>query len=274
MGLLSYIRKFAQTPPPLPPPPPAGPSQADYDMRVAELEEQKNLRLNNTFEFVRRFEHLHGPMHVDGNAIAKLARLTGTSLLEGCHILKALRDTRDVSGDWCEYGVATGRTSAMLAQAISKHRTLWLYDSFEGLPAPHASKDVLIDDLYSKGSMAAYEGMLSFPEQIVLGELANVRPGTDWFRITKGWITAESLKTTSPDRIAFAYLDMDFYQSTLDVLLMLLERMPRGGVAIIDDYGQFSEGVRTAVSEVMTANPGAWSLDHPFSSKFVVLTRQ
>ena len=109
----------------------------------------------------------------------------------------------------------------MLAQAIGKRRTLWLYDSFEGLPAPHASKDVLIDDRYNKGSMAAYEGMLSFPEQIVLGELANVRPGTDWFRITKGWITAESLKATSPDRIAFAYLDMDFYQSTLDVLLML-----------------------------------------------------
>jgi len=230
--------------------------------------------LNNTFEFVRLFEHLHGPMHVNGNVMAKLARLTGTSLLEGCYILKALRDTREVSGDWCEYGVATGRTSAMLAQAINKPRTLWLYDSFEGLPAPHASKDVLIDDLYNKGSMAAYQGMLSFPEQIVRGELSAVRSGDDWFKIMKGWITAESLPTISPAQVAFAYLDMDFYQSTLDVLVMLLERMPKGGVAIVDDYGQFSEGVRTAVSEVMAANPGAWSLDHPFSSKFVVLTRQ
>lgn len=265
MNLLSRFRKA--------PPVLSDTLQAEYDMRVAELEEQKNIRSSNTYEFMRLFEHLHGPLNFDGHVIARLARLTGTSLLEGAYILKALRDTQAVAGDWCEYGVATGRTSALLAQAIKPPRKLWLYDSFEGLPAPHASKDVLITDLYNKGSMEAYQGMLSFPEQIVRGELASVRPGDDWFRITKGWITAESLKTTSPAQIAFAYLDMDFYQSTLDVLLMLVELMPKGGVAIVDDYGQFSEGVRIAVSEIMEAHPGAWSLEHPFTSKFVVLTR-
>jgi hypothetical protein len=245
-------------------------------MTVLELQEQKDYRRTAVRELITLFEALYGvDLGIDDPIVDRLTRIAGTTLLEAAFILKSLAETREIEGDWCEYGVAHGRTSALLAQVMLKEargRTLWLYDSFEGLPAPH-KKDVLLNDIYKKGSMAAYEGMLSFPEETLRGELAFVDAGTDWFKIKKGWITSESLKTGSPDRITFAYLDMDFYRSTLDVLGFLVERMPAGGIAVIDDYGVFSEGVRTAVAEVMTAHPAAFALETPFNSKFAVMKR-
>ena len=66
---------------------------------------------------------------------------------------------------------------------------------------------------------------------------------------------------------------MDFYQSTYDVISFLIERMSKGGIAVIDDYGFFSAGVKTAVTEIFTKYPDAFSLEHPFNDKFVILTR-
>jgi hypothetical protein len=247
-----------------------------HSITVLELQEQKDYRRTAVTELITLFEALYSvDLGTDHRIVDRLARLAGTTLLEAAFILKSLAETRKIEGDWCEYGVAHGRTSALLAEVMLKEgrgRTLWLYDSFEGLPAPH-EKDVLLNDIYEKGSMAAYEGMLSFPEEILRRELATIDPGADWFKIKKGWITRESLETCSPDRITFAYLDMDFYQSTLDVLNLLVERMPAGGIVVIDDYGVFSDGVRTAVAEVMTAHPAAFALENPFNSKFAVMKR-
>jgi O-methyltransferase len=206
----------------------------------------------------------------------RLVRLAGTSLLEAAFILRSLDNVKYIPGDWCEYGVAHGRTSALLAQTMFQHsgdRKLWLYDSFEGLPKPH-EKDILLHDIFDKKSMQAYAGAISIPEQYLRNELASVNSDFSRFEIVKGWITLESLHNRSPQTISFAYLDMDFYQSTYDVLKFLIHRMPRGGIVVIDDYGFFSEGVRTAVAEILAENPGAFSFQHPFEDKFVILTRQ
>ena len=249
----------------------------DHRRTVLELREQKEYRRTDARELITLFETLYGlDLGVDKKILDRLARLAGTTVLEAAFILKALAETREIEGDWCEYGVAHGRTSALLAQVMLKGgrgRTLWLYNPFEGLPAPH-EKDVLLNDIYGKGSIAAYEGMLSFSEETLRRSCATVDTDTEWFKITKGWITSESLETSSPHQIAFAYLDMDFYQSTLDVLDLLLERMPAGGMAVIDDYGVFSEEIRPqAVAEVMGAHPAAFVLENPFNSKFAVMKR-
>src|SRR5258708_40071872 len=44
-----------------------------------------------------------------------------------------------VPGDIVECGVAQGGTAALLATAVRQSaRTMWLYDSFEGLPTPES----------------------------------------------------------------------------------------------------------------------------------------
>ena len=190
--------------------------------------------------------------------------------------MKSLDNVKYISGDWCEYGVAQGKTSALIAEVMlaeSNDRMLWLYDSFEGLPQPH-EKDILLHDIFQKKTMAAYEGTISIPERFVTSELESVTTDLSRFCITKGWITEESLRAKSPEKISFAYLDMDFYQSTYDVISFLIERMHKGGIAVIDDYGFFSAGVKTAVNEILLKYPGAFSLEHPFNDKFVILVRQ
>lgn len=248
----------------------------EYNVLKHEYDEQVGRNLGNIKNFCVVFNKLHNiDIPLDKGIIEGLNRLAGTTLLEAGYILKALRETRNVPGDWCEYGVAHGRTSALLAAALKYEgsaRKLWLYDSFEGLPAPH-EKDVLIDDIYKKGKIEEYAGYLSFPEQYAIDEVRKKGLLDEQFNIVKGWITAESLHKNSPSQISFAYLDMDFYQSTYDVLKNLFARMPVGGVAVVDDYGFFSEGVRTAVSEIQAEYPGVFEFENPFGDKFAILKR-
>src|SRR6185369_461009 len=85
-------------------------------------------------------------------------RLDGTQISESLYILNALKETRLIAGDVCEFGVAQGFTSAMLGYNIkSTNKKLWLFDSFKGLPQP-SSKDKLINDIFNLKSMDAYEG--------------------------------------------------------------------------------------------------------------------
>lgn len=241
------------------------------------LGEQVAHRTNNVSDFFKIFNVVQKTkITLTPEIQYRLSRLAGTTLLESAYILKSLDLIEGVQGDWCEYGVAHGKTSALLAQVMLRKpttRKLWLYDSFKGLPRPH-DKDILLHDIFRKETIAAYEGEISIPERYVTAELQSVTPNMEHFRIVKGWINLDSLKAQSPDQISFAYLDMDFYQSTYEVLKFLIDRMPKGGMAVIDDYGFFSEGVRTAVCEIVNEFPGNYSFEHPFGDKFVVLTRQ
>jgi len=76
------------------------------------------------------------------------------------------------------------------------------------LPKPY-EKDVLIHDIFNKGTMAAYEGEICMPERYVREKLESVSKNSDRFNIINGWVTPDHLAQHSPDAIAFAFLDMD-----------------------------------------------------------------
>lgn len=65
-------------------------------------------------------------------------RLRGTPPTEAFYILEGLNRTRQVPGDVCEFGVAQGETSALIANEIRDvtSRKIYLYDLFESLPKP------------------------------------------------------------------------------------------------------------------------------------------
>ena len=66
-----------------------------------------------------------------------LGDLMGTSPSEAYFIVESLARTQHLGGDVCEFGVAQGRTSALIAnELLAKNRKLHLFDSFSGLPAP------------------------------------------------------------------------------------------------------------------------------------------
>lgn len=245
-------------------------------LQKRENEELTGHRLQGIRELVRVIRATIFPELVVSEAsLQRINRLTGTTSLEALYILESLRRTATVPGDICEFGVAQGRTSGLLASVLletGSEKNLWLYDSFEGLPRP-SLKDVLLHDLYGRGSMASYEGVFAIPEHFVRTELDQLSFPREKTRIVKGWVEQQVLEGRLPSQVSFAYLDMDLYQSTKDVLCALITRMPPGGRVVVDDYGFFSSGVRTAISEIGSEFPGYYEFEHPFESKFVLLTK-
>lgn len=214
-------------------------------------------------------------LKIDGYQLNSMLKLQGTPVFQALFIID-LSKTQSIEGDVCEYGVAFGRTSALIAatlNALGSHKRLWLYDLFEGLPKPH-QKDEMLNDILDLGAIDKYQGIFAAPEDFVKREVEQVAFPPDRTHICKGWIEAPTLPDRSPTKISFCYLDMDFYQSTKDVLLLLLERAPKGGRAILDDYNFFSKGPKTAVEEIMRDYPDAFALQNPYEEKFAVLIRQ
>ena len=55
-----------------------------------------------------------------------------------------------------------------------------------------------------------------------------------------------------PEKIAFAFLDGDFYESIKDSLRLVIPKMSRDGVIIVHDYTNLAlPGVKRAVDECL-----------------------
>lgn len=208
-----------------------------------------------------------------------MGRLLGTLPSEAFAIVQGLARTRGLSGDVAEFGVAQGRTSALIANELkADDRTFHLFDSFEGMPQP-TEKDTLIDDPSRLGSIEAYAGTWRFPEELVASLLTEVGFPTKRTRIHTGFIEEVLQRQVElPSAVSFAYLDFDFYQPIRVTLDFLDERLPVGGMVLVDDYGFFSTGAQAAVDEFVaernrsSARYAIEVADEAFG-KFATLTR-
>jgi len=182
-----------------------------------------------------------------------LARLAGTPPSEAYFIVQALAQCKNLDGDVCEFGVAQGETSALIANeiALSSNKILHLFDSFEGLPKP-SEKDELKDDIFALGSMEAYAGTMSCPEDMVHARLKAISFPSQRHVIHKGFIEQVLHKDENlPEEVCFAYVDFDFYEPTKITLEFLHKTTPNGAMIIVDDYDFFSTGPKTAVDEFL-----------------------
>lgn len=159
---------------------------------------------------------------------------------------KALGHIENLPGDVCEFGVAQGETSALIASEISNSsKVLHLFDSFAGLPAP-TDKDQLKDDIFSLGSMDAYQGEMSCPLDMVKGRLAMIGFPESKYQIYQSFIE-ELVKTKNgfPEMVSFAYVDFDFYEPIKIALEYLITSLSKGGVIMVDYYNFFSTGAKS-----------------------------
>ena len=180
-----------------------------------------------------------------------LTRLLGTPPAEAYHIVEALAVTRDIGGDVCEFGIAQGETSALIANEIrGTGKTLHLFDSFQGLSEP-TEEDQLKDDIFSLGSIEAYAGTMAYSPEKVRSRLAAIDFPESRFVIHPGFIDVtfgtgiESL----PDEVSFAYIDFDLYEPIMIALEYLGHHLSPGGIVIVDDYDHFSTGAKSAVDQ-------------------------
>lgn len=184
-----------------------------------------------------------------------LLGLRGTELIEALYIIYHLNETKKLKGDVCEFGVATGATSAMLGNEIIKTKAnLWLYDSFNGLSKP-SKKDILINDIFGYKKMSRYYGSMKYDISNVKEELRKINFPEKRTKIIPGYIEkVAKAEANFPKKIKFAYIDFDLYNPTLLALEILSSRMVKAGTIIVDDYNFFSRGVKTAVENFLRKN--------------------
>lgn len=204
-----------------------------------------------------------------------LFNLFGTTIGEGLYICGHLNRCLHLPGSVCEFGIAQGATSRLLANEIRQtNKDLWLFDSFEGLPEP-TEQDNLIDDIFNLGSMDAYAGTMKCSPDQVRANLAAIDFDDSRVRIKPGWIDDTFEQGDLPEQVCFAYVDFDFYDPIRITLDYLDKAVPPGGAVIVDDYGFFSSGAATAVDEFLDRTEGRWRKLMPLepAGKFCILLR-
>ena len=147
---------------------------------------------------------------------------------------------QNIEGDVTEFGCYVGESSKYLMKTLLENNSdkkLYVYDSFEGLPP--LSK-------WEEGT-GWREGTLKSTEQILISNFVenNLPPPIihkDWFKN----VPEDKL----PEKISFAFLDGDFYDSIYDSLNKIFDRVSDGGYICFHDYQRPDlPGVRAAIED-------------------------
>jgi hypothetical protein len=164
-----------------------------------------------------------------------------------------------VPGDLVECGVWKGGSSMMMALALAHFgdttRTLYLYDTFAGMPAP-GELDV---DYKGADSAPTWESLQRdghnewcySPLDEVKRNLARTGYPAERVVYVQGKVE-DTIPGTLPERTALLRLDTDWYSSTRHELEHLYPGLVAGGVLVLDDYGTW-QGARQATDEYFAA---------------------
>ena len=194
----------------------------------------------------------------------------------GLFLIEYLHQSLTREGDVCEFGVGQGVISALLSyEIINTNKNIWLFDSFEGFAKP-SDKDILMNDILDLGSVEAYQGGMSFPEDMVRARLSDIHFPPDRLRILPGFIDKTIHGPNLPQMVCFAYVDFDFYEPILTALHFLDTVIQPGGFIIVDDYDFFSKGVKSAVDEFFESRKEKYTMQFPVKTggKFCIMCRK
>ena len=201
-------------------------------------------------DLVRRYP-ADAPARVEGHDWPADA-LTMVGLLRLDHlqsyIERVLAD--DIPGDLIECGVWRGGACIFMRgvlKAYAAGRTVWVADSFRGLPKADAAA-LESDRRQRLWSFAS----LSVPEQQVRANFDRFGLLDEQVRFLPGWFE-DSLAKAPIERLAVLRLDGDMYGSTHTALWALYPKLSAGGYCIVDDYFAVP-GARQAVDEFRSAN--------------------
>jgi O-methyltransferase len=157
---------------------------------------------------------------------------------------------RGVPGDVIEAGVWRGG-AVIFMRAVLKalgvsNRTVWVADSFAGLPPPTGEYPADIGDEHYKNRF------LAVSLEDVRRNFARYGLLDDQVRFLVGWFS-DTLPEAPIEQLAVLRVDGDMYESTMDVLRHLYPKLSPGGYVIVDDYGAL-EQCRLAVEDYRSEN--------------------
>ncbi len=184
----------------------------------------------------------------------EVSSFTMTSMERGYGLYTAVNYLQDrgIKGDFVECGVWKGGSCMLMIRTLQQlnvdSRSIWLYDTFAGMPEPGV-EDIIawngssVKDKWENNSFDHW----AVSRETVLDNLKPLDYPQNRIRAVEGDV-AVTLQQELPESISLLRLDTDWYASTCVELELLYPRLVPGGVLIIDDYGHF-EGARRAVDE-------------------------
>ena len=162
--------------------------------------------------------------------------------LRGLHWAVRYVVQNKITGDLVECGAAKGGSAALMAltlRQLKEHRRIWLFDTFEGLPAPTAEDpDYAIANLFTGDCLGTLDEVRSLFARLEILDEANFVKG----------LFQDTLAHTPIPPIAVLHIDGDWYQSVKVCLEKLYDKVVPGGIIQFDDYGYW-QGARKAVDE-------------------------
>ena len=155
----------------------------------------------------------------------------------------------NIEGDIVECGVWKGGNILGSMEYCYYHgidKTIWAYDTFEGMTNP-TQFDINLNDQSAStifNSVKCESSLTEFSKTINMSQ-----PNKTKLKIIAGDInlTLDQVDNT-PKQISLLRLDTDWYESTLKELNILYPKISKGGICIIDDYGHW-QGCKKAVHE-------------------------
>lgn len=220
---------------------------APYDFVPAARPLRRKLGHRYVLRFLRAHEvQLAREVRVDRTAGARGGRwprqaetMIGRKRLDNVQhcVTTVLKD--GVPGDLIETGVWRGGATILMRGVLAAYgdteRTVWVADSFEGLPPPNeAAYPADAGDTHFRKSE------LAVSREEVEANFARYGLLDDQVRFLVGWFK-DTLPTAPIDRLAVMRLDGDLYESTIQALEALYPRLSPGGFVIVDDYGEIEQ---------------------------------
>ncbi len=121
------------------------------------------------------------------------------------------------SGLALEFGVATGTTLKIIADAVAGDRTVVGFDSFTGLPEPWRTG-------FPVGEFAQAEIPVVEGAEVIVGLFTDELPG---------------FLARNEEQVAFLHVDCDLYSSSKTVLDLVGERLAPDAVLVFDEFFNF-----------------------------------
>jgi len=153
-------------------------------------------------------------------------------------------------GDFVELGCYRGDTSVLLQKLLEKQgseKKLWIYDSFEGLPKKTSEDSSTAGDEFK-------EKELYVTKREVIEKFK--RTGLKLPIIKKGFFENLDPEKDFPEKISFAFLDGDLYNSIKTSLELVLPKLTKNGIIIVHDYNNPKlPGSAKAVDEFLKKKP-------------------
>ena len=173
----------------------------------------------------------------------------------------------NIEGIFLEAGFALGGSSVLIASMKNTKRRLFVYDVFGMIPPPTKDDTQDVHDRYktivegkSKGlGGKKYYGYEENLYEIVQNNMTEFGVNCEEKSVSliKG-LLQDTLKIDEP--VAFAHVDVDWYEPVITCLRRVFPRLSVGGSIILDDYHDWG-GCRKATDEYLATVDGQFVLN-------------